>query len=142
MITHKKPILLVLTPAVSLVLRSIVMATHTLAPDNSTTSPLVMRVAIFAADQGTLHDYREWIDGHLFQTLREVPGYVGTFLGRDPESGQLISISFWETAAAANEGEQAVRRAISALPEGSAPRPSSVGKYVVEFRDLQGAFAK
>ena len=101
-----------------------------------------VRVAVFSADQGRLDDYRDFVDGHLFPTLRTVPGYVGSFLGSDPESGQLISLTFWETASAALAGEEAVGHVLRSLPAGTAPRPSRVNKYVVEFRDFKGAFVK
>jgi hypothetical protein len=100
------------------------------------TSPLVVRVASFPADQGTLGDYRSWINGHLFQTLRTVPGYQGTFLGRDPNGGQFLSLSFWDSEAAAVAGEEAIGRVLRSLPAGTAPRPSKVDKYVVEYRDI------
>ena len=100
------------------------------------TSPLIVRVASFPAEQGTLGDYRSWIDDHLFPTLRKVPGYRGTFLGRNPEGGQLVSLSFWESGAAAVEGEEAVGRVLRSLPMGTAPRPSKVEKYIVEYRDI------
>ena len=100
------------------------------------TSPLVLRVASFTADQGTLADYRSWIDGHLFPTLRTVRGYKGTLLARNPNSGQLLSLSIWESEAAAVEGEAAVGRVLRSLPVGTAPRPSKVEKYVVEYRDI------
>jgi hypothetical protein len=119
-----------------------VLTTRTIAQDNEKTSPLVVRVASFSADQGTLRDRRDFVEGHLFPTLRTIPGYVGTFLGRDPRSGQLISLSFWRSEEAAVAGEAAVRRVIDSLPPGSAPRPSNVTKYVVEYRDLQGAFVE
>ena len=101
------------------------------------TSPLVVRVATFAADQGRLDDYRDFIERHLFPTLRSVPGYAGAFLGRDPNSGQLISLSFWNSEADAVAGEEAVGRAIRGLPQGSAPRPSIVDKFVIEYRDVK-----
>ena len=82
------------------------------------------------------------IDGHLFPTLRAVPGYVGAFFGRDPSSGQLISVSFWRSDADALAGEEAVGRAIGALPRGSAPRPAKVETYVVEYRDLREQLSK
>jgi hypothetical protein len=87
-------------------------------------------------------DYRDFVNGHLFPSLRAVPGYVGTFLGRSENSGQLISLSFWRSGADAAAGEEAVGRAIRALPPGSAPRPSKVEKYVVEYRDLAASFSK
>jgi hypothetical protein len=111
------------------------MASYPSAQDK--TSPLVVRVATFAVEQGRLDDYRDFIEHHLFPTLRGVPGYVGTFLGRDPNSGQLISMSFWRSEADAVAGEQAVGRAIGALPQGSAPRPSNVAKFVIEYRDIK-----
>jgi hypothetical protein len=119
-----------------------IMTNHARAQDEHQASPLVVRVAIFAADQGRLDDYRDWIDGHLFPTLRPIPGYVGTFLARDEKSGQVISLSFWRNEADVAAGEEAVGRAIRALPAGSAPRPSKVDKYVVEYRDILGSFAK
>jgi heme-degrading monooxygenase HmoA len=103
---------------------------------------MVVRVAVFSADQGRLDDYRDFVDGHLFPTLRTVPGYVATFLGRDANSGQLISLSFWRREADAVAGEEAVGRVIRALPQGSAPRQSKVEKYVVEYRDLKEPLSK
>ena len=99
--------------------------------------PLVVRVAVFSSDQGRLNDYRNFIEAHLFPTLRTVPGYVGTFLGRDTNNNQLVSLSFWRSEADAVSGEEAVGRAIRGLPQGSAPRPSKVDKYVVEYRDIK-----
>jgi hypothetical protein len=140
----KKPFFAGLTMAASMAFLALfVMTRHTLAQDKEKTSPpLVVRVAVFPADQVALRDRSDWIDGHLFPILRTVPGYVGTFLGRDPDSGQLISLSFWENTAAARAGEEAVGRVVRSLPEGTAPRPSKVEKYVVEYRHLKGAFVK
>ena len=118
------------------------MARQTFAQHQQKTSALVVRVAVFSNDQKRLDDYRDFIDGHLFPALRAVPGYVGTFLGRDASSGQLISLSFWRSEADAVAGEEAVGRAIRRLPQGSAPRPSKVEKYVVEYRDLQEPLSK
>jgi hypothetical protein len=119
-----------------------VMTGRTIAQNNDKASSLVVRVASFSPDQGTLRDRRDFIEGHLFPTLRTIPGYVGTFLGRDPSSGQSISLSFWRSEEAAVAGETAVRGVINSLPPGSAPRPSNVTKYVVEYRDLDQAFPK
>jgi hypothetical protein len=111
-------------------------------PENQSHSPLVVRVAVFAADQLRPDLYRDFVESHLFPTLRSSPGYAGVFLGRDPHSGQLISLSFWRSEADAVAAEEAVGRTVRALPPGSAPRPSQVLKYVVEFRDVPGSFAK
>ena len=118
------------------------MTRHILAQDKEAMSALVVRVAVFSNGQGRLEDYRDFVDGHLFPTLRSVPGYVGAFLGRDANSGQLISLSFWRGEADAVAGEDAVGRAISALPQGSAPRPSRGEKYVVEYRDIKEPLSK
>ena len=134
---RQTPIFLTLAMAAALVLLTTVVTTRPgFAQVPGTTSPLVVRIALFPADQGTLGDYRSWIDGHLFPALHTVPGYVGTFLGRDPNSGQFISISFWQSEAAAVGGEEAVGRVLRSLPAGTAPRPAKVEKYVIEFRDL------
>ena len=123
----QKPLLVALTMVASLAfLIMAVMTRQTLAQDKEKTSALVVRVAVFSNEQGQLDDYRNFFDGHLFPTLRSVPGYVATFLGRDANSGQLISLSFWRREADAVAGEEAVGRAIRALPQGSAPRPSKV----------------
>jgi len=119
-----------------------VMTVRSIAQNNDKASSLVVRVASFSPDQGTLRDRRDFIEGHLFPTLRTIPGYVGTFLGHDPSSSQSISLSFWRTEEAAVAGETAVRGVINSLPPGSAPRPSNVTKYVVEYRDLDQAFTK
>jgi hypothetical protein len=118
-----------------------VMTRHVFAQDTEKSS-LVMRIAVFAKDQGQLDNYRDFIEGHLFPTLRAAPGYVSTFLGRDSSSGQLISVSFWRSEDEAVAGEEAVGRAISAIPHGSAPRPSKVEKYVVEYRDIKEPLSK
>ena len=134
----QKPLLVALTMATSVALLIMgVMTRHTLAQNREKTSALVVRVAVFSNEQGRLDDYRDFVDGHLFPALRSVPGYVGTFLGRDANSGQLISLSFWRSEADAVAGEDAVGRAIRGLPQGSAPRPSKVEKYVVEYRDIK-----
>ena len=139
----QKPLLVALTMVASLAfLIMAVMTRQTLAQDKEKTSSLIVRVAVFSNEQGQLDDYRNFFDGHLFPTLRSVPGYVATFLGRDANSGQLISLSFWRREADAVAGEEAVGRAIRALPQGSAPRPSKVEKYVVEYRDIKEALSK
>ena len=133
----RKPSVVVLTIAGSIVFLTVgAMASHAFAQYQEKTPALVVRVAVFSNDQGGLDHYRDFIDGHLFPTLRAVPGYVGTFLGRDA-NGQRISLSFWRSEADAVAGEEAVGRAIRGLPQGSAPRPSKVEKYVVEYRDLK-----
>ena len=139
----KKPIVVVLTMAGFIALLSVgSMATHTFAQYQEHSSALVVRVAVFSNDQGRLDDHRDFIQGHLFPTLRAAPGYVGTFLGRDPNSGQLISLTFWRSEADAMTAEEAVGRAIRALPQGSAPRPARVDKYVVEYRDIKEPLSK
>jgi hypothetical protein len=132
---------LTIATAIALLIMA-VMTGRTIAQNNEKASSLVVRVASFSADQGTLRDRRDFIEGHLFPTLRTIPGYVGTFLGLDPRSGQSISLSFWRSEEAAVAGETAVRAVIDSLPPGSAPRPSNVVKYVVEYRDLEGMFVK
>ena len=62
--------------------------------------------------------------------------------GVDPDSGHLISLSFWDTAAAALAGAEAVRRIVRSLPAGTTPRPSKAETDAVEYRDLKGAFVK
>ena len=139
----QKPILVARTIAACAAFLIVgVMARHILAQGKEKTSALVVRVAFFCNGQDRLEDYRDFVDGHLFPTLRSVPGYVGTFLGRDANSGQLISLSFWRGEADAVAGEEAVGRAIRALPQGSAPRPSKVEKYVVEYRDIKEPLTK
>ena len=138
----QKPALVALTIASFSAFLIVDVMTRYLSAQDTRTSPLVVRVAVFSNDQGRLDDYRDFVDGHLFPTLRTVPGYVGTFLGRDANSGQLISLSFWRSEADAVTGEEAVGRAIRALPQGSAPRPTKVEKYVVEYRDIKEPLSK
>jgi hypothetical protein len=113
-----------------------------LAQEKSEPSTLVVRVALFSADQDRPDLYRDFIDGHLFPTLRRVPGYVGTFIARDPKTGQSVSLGFFRSEADVAAGEEAVGRAIRELPPGSVPRASSVARCVVVFRDLSGEFSK
>ena len=98
--------------------------------------PLVVRVAIFPSDQGQLEKYGDFVRGQLFPALRSVPGYVATLIGRGGRTDQAISLSLWRSESSAVAGEQAVGRTIRALPPGSAPRPSTVDKYVIEYRDF------
>jgi len=109
--------------------------------DEKETSPLVIRVAVFSADQDRPDMYRPFV-GDLFHTLRAVPGYVGTFIGRDAHTRQMISVGSWRSETDAAAGEEAIAERIRALPAGSAPRPSNVTKYIVEFRDIKGQFSK
>jgi hypothetical protein len=98
---------------------------------------LVMRVATFSSGHRPLDEYRDFIDAHLFPTLRAVSGYVAAFLGRNSDSTRLISVSFWRSEADAVTGEEAVASVLRVLPRGSAPRPSNVEKFIVEYRDTQ-----
>jgi len=142
-VTFREPVVVGLAVAASIALLTMfVMARHTLAQSSDTTSPLVVRVAVFAADQTRPGDYQDFVEGHLFPAVRTVTGYVGTFLGKDTKDGSMISVSFWRSEADAVAGEEAVGRAIRAIPPGSAPRPSKVGKYVIVFRDLHGTLSK
>jgi hypothetical protein len=129
--------------AATLVALSMALLTsHALAQAKEKTLPLAIRVAVFAPDQGSPEDYRSFIEGHLFPTVRNVPGYVGTFIGRDMTGGEGISVSFWRSEADAARGEEAVGQAIRSLPAGSAPHPLKVTKYVVQFRDIMGELSK
>jgi len=133
------PFVVVVTMAACIVCTAVSgMSRHVIARSAEPSSPLVVRVAVFGADQGTLRDRESFINDHLFPTVRPVPGYLGTFLGRDAKTGQVASISFWRTAEDMAAGEEAVGRTIRSLPEGTAPKPSSVTRYVVEYRDVQG----
>jgi hypothetical protein len=98
--------------------------------DNKT-APLVVRIAVFSNASERLEDYKDFIRGHLFPTLRRASGYVGALLGREANGSELISLSFWRTEADALAGEDAVGRTIRALPVGSAPRPTRVQRYVI-----------
>lgn len=129
---------LIVCVMISVLLTALITSGHTAAQGREG-APLVVRVAVFAADQGTLRDHKDWIERHLFPALRATPGHAGTFLARDPESGEVISLSFWETTEDMLAAEQAVGREIRSLPAGSAPRPSSVKRFVVEYREAQGA---
>ena len=138
----QKAAFVALTMASFSVLLIVYVMTRHISAQDTRTSPLVVRVAVFSNDQRQLDDYRAFVDGHLFPTLRTVPGYVGTLLGRDPNGGQLISLSFWHSETAAMTAEEAVGRVIRALPQGSAPRPTKVEKYVVEYRDIKEPLSK
>jgi hypothetical protein len=118
------------------------LTSHASAQAKERTLPLAIRVAVFSPDQGSPEDYRSFIEGHLFPTVRSVPGYVGTFIGRDMTGGEGISVSFWRSEADAARGEEAVGQAIRSLPAGSAPHPLKVTKYVVQFRDIMGELSK
>jgi hypothetical protein len=137
--TFQKPLVVVLTMATALAL---VVTQRTLAQSAAKVSPLIVRVAVFTPDQSRPDDYQDFVEGHLFPTVRTVPGYVGTFLGKETKNGAMISVSFWRSEADAVAGEEAVGRTIRALPSGSAPRPSKVDKYVIVFRDVNDAFPK
>ena len=138
-LTLRKPfgVLIIMTT----VLAILAVTKHAVGQDKEKTSPLVMRVAVFPADQDRPDKYQPFV-GDLFRTLRDVHGYVATFIGRDAQTGRMISVSFWQSETDAGAGEEAVGRRIRALPPGSAPHPSDVTKYVVEYRDLKGELSK
>ena len=138
----KQPTFTISLAASTICLSFIIMTNHTSAQNQPDLSQLVMRVAIFAPDQSRLDYYRDFVSGHLFPTVRSVPGYVGTFLGKDLTNGHMISVSFWTSESAAAAGEAAVGSAIGVLPTGSAPRPSSVNKYTIAFRDIHEPLLK
>ena len=140
-LAFRKRVLVGATVATTAFLMMLVMTQHSLGQGKETAPPLVMRVALFPADQDRPDKYQPFV-GDLFHTLQDVHGYVATFLGREARSGQMISVSFWHSEADAVAGEEAVGQRIRALPPGSAPRPSNVTKYVVEYRDLKGELSK
>lgn len=114
---------------------------HTVAQERSKVSTMVMRVAFFPPEVSA-RDYRDWIEHHLFPTLQTAPGYGGTYIARLPENGQSLSVSFWESAAAAQAAEEAVGRVARLQPSGTVPRPEKIEKYVVEYHDVPRSHGK
>jgi hypothetical protein len=131
--------LVAVLPTLAMLVTILAITKHAVGQEK--TSPLVMRVALFPADQDRPDKYQPFV-GDLFRTLQDVQGYIGTFIGRDSHTGQMVSVSFWRSEADAVAGEEAVGGRIRALPPGSAPRPSNVTKYVVEYRDVKGELSK
>ncbi len=96
---------------------------------------MIVRIALFAPDQAAEEMEKAWVEELVFPTVRAIPGYVGDYNGIDPQSGQGISISFWETEAAALAGEQAVARLAQRRSTGTVPRPMQVMIYQVVHQD-------
>jgi heme-degrading monooxygenase HmoA len=100
-------------------------------------APMIVRIALFTPDQAAEATEKAWVEDLLFPALQAIPGYAGTYLGIDPQSGQGVSISFWETEAAALAGEQAVARLAQRRSTGILPRPMQVVKYQVVHQDTR-----
>jgi heme-degrading monooxygenase HmoA len=92
---------------------------------------MFVRIALFAPEQAAEATEKAWVEDLLFPTARAVPGFAGAYLGIDPESGQGISISFWETEAALLAGDQAVQRLAHRRSTGTLPQRMQVVKYQV-----------
>jgi hypothetical protein len=97
---------------------------------------MIVRISLFAPDQAAEATEKTWVEDLLFPTLRAIPGYAGVYHGIDPQSGQGISISFWETEAAALAAEQAVKGLAPRRSTGAVPRPMQVVKYQVVHQDI------
>jgi len=70
--TQKAAFVAVTMASFSVLLIADVMTRHISAQDTRT-SPLVVRVAVFSNDQRQLDDYQAFVDGHLFPTLQPFP---------------------------------------------------------------------
>jgi heme-degrading monooxygenase HmoA len=97
---------------------------------------MVVRIATFEPGQVAALQ-RGLVEQQLLPRLRTVPGYIGIYLCRNPKSDGWISLSIWENEQAAVAGEEAMARGAGELPPGTVPRPATVEKYVVEYRDMQ-----
>jgi heme-degrading monooxygenase HmoA len=89
----------------------------------------VARVAIFdEAPQLQADDDRRM--GTLRELLRSVPGFEAAYYLREEETGRLISMTVWESEAALEAAERAVRERPESDQRGISP--SRVERWVVD----------
>jgi heme-degrading monooxygenase HmoA len=65
-----------------------------------------------------------------YDLLRSLPGFIAGYYLREPVTGRLMSLTLWESEAALEAAEQAVRE--RPVEDQRGIRPSRVERWVVE----------
>jgi heme-degrading monooxygenase HmoA len=89
----------------------------------------VARVAIFD-EAPLLHDDDERRAKSLRELLQSVPGFVAGCALREEATGRLMSVTVWESEAALEAGERAVRNRPVSDQRGI--RPSRIERWVID----------
>jgi len=89
----------------------------------------VARVAIFD-EAPALHDDDERRAQSLRDLLESAPGFIAGYDLREEQTGRLMSVTVWESEAALEAGEQAVRERPVSDQRGI--RPSRIERWVVD----------
>jgi heme-degrading monooxygenase HmoA len=89
----------------------------------------VARVAIFD-EAPQLHDDDERRVQSLRELLQSLPGFIGGHDLREEVTGRLMSVTLWESEAALEAGERAVRDRPVSHQRGI--RPSRIERWVID----------
>lgn len=94
---------------------------------------MLMRVALFGADQRVADVPEDVVRKGLLATLEKIPGFEGAYFGVNPQSGRGVSVNLWATedSLRASEEEQG---ALSRTGQARIPDPSSVERFEVAYR--------
>jgi heme-degrading monooxygenase HmoA len=89
----------------------------------------VARVAIFD-EPPVLQDDDERRAKSLEELLRSLPGFIAGYELRDEPTGRLMSVTLWESEAALEAGERAVRNRPVSDQRGI--RPTRIGRWIID----------
>jgi len=89
----------------------------------------VARVATWD-EQPELRDDDDRRAQSLYDLLQSLPGFIAAYYLREPSTGRLMSVTVWESEAALEAAEQAVRDRPVGDQRGM--RPSRLERWVVD----------
>lgn len=89
----------------------------------------VARVAIFD-EAPLLHDDDERRAKSLRELLQSAPGFIAGYDLREEATGRLMSVTLWESEAALEPGERAVRN--RPVRDQRGIRPSRIERWVID----------
>jgi heme-degrading monooxygenase HmoA len=75
------------------------------------------RVGIGQVRPGKMHELVERLEGTVYSVYREQKGFSGAVLLTNADTGKVMSISMWDSAADLNAGEESTAKQRAALAE-------------------------
>jgi hypothetical protein len=93
---------------------------------------MLMRVAVFPAEEQVAEVPEEVVQSGLLATLKATPGFAAAYFCIDPSSGKGLSVTLWETEDALRTSEASILR-LSETEGARVPNPSSVETFEVRY---------
>ncbi len=75
------------------------------------------RVGIGVVKAGRMQELTERLTESLYPQYQNAPGFAGSLLLKNPESGKFLSISLWETEADLLAGESTTQNLLAGLAD-------------------------